>query len=183
MSTARLPGAAALLAAAALPSCVERKLVIESDPPGAVVTLEDEVQEGRTPLEVPFHWDGVRRVTLAAPGHEVLETTADVEARWYDWFPLDVVAEFLWPMTIRDERRFEFRLKPYVESRADFEPHLPDLRARLAALKTRAAQHRAGGSDGPGGETAAPPAAEEPPPPPPPARSEEPPPPPPPLRK
>src|SRR3954453_16159500 len=47
--------ALALLAAAALglTGCVERKITIGSDPPGAILLLND-VEVGRTPVTVPF---------------------------------------------------------------------------------------------------------------------------------
>lgn len=171
--SSRAASAAALVslaAALAAGGCVERKLVIRSDPPGAIVSLEDKVLEQRTPLEVPFDWDGVRRVTLQAPGHRTLETTAAVDARWYDWFPLDAVAEFLYPGTIRDVRSFDFRLEPYHPlDKALTADQKTDLGERMAALRDRADVYRAGGSEGP---ASAPPAgAKDEPPPPPPAPS------------
>ena len=103
-----------LVVAAAATGCVQRKMIIRSDPPGAIVSLDDERLEGTTPIEVPFVWDGGRRVTLTAPGHEVLETTATLEERWYDYFPLDAFAEFVYPGTIEDVQEFDFKLRPYV---------------------------------------------------------------------
>jgi hypothetical protein len=154
-ATGPLASAAALSAVLALGGCVERKLVIQSDPPGAIVSLEDEELPGRTPVEVPFEWDGVRRVKLQREGHHVLEATADVEARWYDWFPLDVVAQFLWPGTIEDVRTFDYRLEPYADWRA-LDPEQrraveAQARERMAGLRERADTHKAGGSAGPGG--------------------------------
>ena len=165
--------ATGLLAAALLPGCVERKLVIRSDPPGAIVLLEDEVQQGRTPLTVPAEWDGTRRVTLQAPGYRVLDTTAEVESRWYDYFPLDVFAQFLWPGTIREDVVRDFHLEPYQSEEQHFsEAQLADMRARMTELTARGEAYRAGDSTGPG--KAAPgaesgPAQDAPPPPPPPA--------------
>src|SRR3982750_4047234 len=47
-------GVAALAAGAlGLTGCVERKLTIGSDPPGAILLLND-VEVGRTPVTVPF---------------------------------------------------------------------------------------------------------------------------------
>ena len=160
-------------AASALTGCVERKLVIRSDPPGAVLFLEDEEVPQTTPVEIPFDFDGVRRVRLQAPGHAVLETTAAIESRWYDWFPLDVFAQFLWPGTIVDEQAFDFPLEPYHMSNLTPE-QLADARERLAALKLRAADYRAGGAEGPASAREVPAensagVEEEPPPPPPPA--------------
>lgn len=134
----------------AVGGCVERKLVIRSDPPGAIVSLEDTVLDQRTPLEVPFDWDGVRRVTLQAPGYRTLQTTATIDARWYDWFPLDAFAQFLYPGTIRDVRSFDFKLEPYYPlDKALSSEQKADLRERMDALNERAEIYRAGGSEGP----------------------------------
>lgn len=142
----------AIAVLAALPGCVERRISIRTDPPGAIVALEDEPVEGRTPVEVPYEFVGVRRVTLAAPGHVVLQTTADVASRWYDWFPLDFFAHFLWPGQITDVQTFEYRLEPYVPTeRALTDEETARARERLAEVSARADEYRAAGSVGPGG--------------------------------
>lgn len=145
--------AAALPALLAGPGCVERKLVIRSDPPGALVSLEDEPVGVPTPVEIPFEFDGVRRVTLAAPGHQVLETQARLATRWHDWFPLDFVAEFLWPGTIEDVQEFEYRLEPFAVplDRPFTDEEKAALRERLDDLTARADEYRLAGSTGPGG--------------------------------
>ncbi|MCE9638492.1 MAG: PEGA domain-containing protein [Planctomycetes bacterium] len=171
MRTTRLSSGVVLAASVALVvgGCVERKLVIRSDPPGAIVSLEDTVLDQRTPLELPFDWDGVRRVTLQAPGYRTLQTTAAIDARWYDWFPLDAFAQFLYPGTIRDMRMFDFTLEPYHPLDKALSPEQKaDLRERMAALNERAEAYRTGGSEGP---ASSPPAgAKDEPPPPPPAK-------------
>jgi hypothetical protein len=135
---------------AATTGCVERKLVIRSDPPGAVVQLEDQPLDQVTPVEVETPWDGVRRVTLSAPGHKVLETTAPIETRWHDYFPLDVFAEFLWPGTIRDVQVFDYRLEPYypIDQPLTAEQKA-ELKDRLVALRGRADAARAADDAGP----------------------------------
>lgn len=137
--------AASLLGAA---GCVERKMLLRSDPPGAMITLDGQALEKRTPAEVPFDFGGTRAVTLSLPGHRVLETTAELTDPWFTYFPLDLGAEFLWPGTIEDVQTFDWKLEPYA-------PQLtPDLKAeakkRLSELKLRAEEYRAGGSEGPG---------------------------------
>jgi hypothetical protein len=155
-----LPLAASAAVLAALGGCVERKMMIRSDPSGAAVMLDGRDTELRTPAEIPFEFGGTRGVTLTAPGHKVLEATADVNDPWYTWFPLDVGAEFLWPGTIHDVQTFDYRLEPYAKNVAP--DQLGALKQKLADLKLRAEEHRAGGSQGPGA-----PAPEAPPPPPP----------------
>jgi hypothetical protein len=144
-SPLRAAATAAVLLAVA--GCVERKMLIRSDPPGAMITLDGQTLESRTPAEVPFDFGGTRSVTLSAPGHRVLETTAELSDPWFTYFPLDIGAEFLWPGTIEDAQAFDFKLEPYAAQLT------PDLKAeakkRLAELKLRAEEYRAGGSEGP----------------------------------
>lgn len=159
-ATVRRAIAASAAAAAAVASggCVERKMMIRSDPPGAVITLDGERLEQRTPAEVPFDFGGTRGVTLAAPGYRLLETTAHVDDPWFTYFPLDVFAEFVWPGTIEDVQEFEFQLVPYASKSTKTDD---EAKRKLEELKLRAASYRAGGSEGP----------REPPPPPPPEDS------------
>jgi PEGA domain len=154
-SPLRVAAALAVLVAAA--GCVERKMLIRSDPPGATITLDGQTLDTRTPTEVPFDFGGTRSVTLSAPGCRVLETTAELVDPWYTYFPLDIGAEFLWPGTIHDTQAFDFKLEPYAAQLT------PDLKAeakkRLADLKLRAEEYRAGGSEGPGKVAPPPPPA------------------------
>ena len=152
----RLPAALGLFAlAVAAGGCVERKMMIRSDPPGAVITLDGERLENRTPAEVPFDFGGTRGVTLSAPGYRLLDATAEVEDPWFTYFPLDVFAEFLWPGTIEDVQQFDYALVPYGRESAESDDAV---RRKLDELKLRAESFRAGGAEGP----------REPPPPPPP---------------
>jgi hypothetical protein len=148
------------LAALSLSGCLQRRMVLRSNPSGALVLIDDQQIEQRTPATVPFTWDGTRGVTLVATGHKVLDAEAVLEPRWYDYFPLDFVAEFLWPLTIVDERTFDFELEAYAEG-VD-----PNAEARVRELLDRAAAFRAGGSDGPGAVPASSEKAEPVPPPP-----------------
>ena len=45
----------------------------------------------------------------------------EVSAPWYQWFPIDLVAEFLWPATIVDEHVFDFTLSPISASELEAE--------------------------------------------------------------
>jgi len=143
----RAGSAAALTALApALGGCVERKMIIRSDPPGALITLDGVDTEHVTPAAIPFDFGGTRAVTLTAPGRRVLETTAKLEDPWFTYFPLDVGAEFLWPCTIEDVQTFDYKLEGYEPLDRSA---IPELRKRLDEVKLRAAGYRAGGSEGP----------------------------------
>jgi hypothetical protein len=180
--TRRAVAVLAVLAAcaAALTGCVERRMVIRSQPEGARVLVDLEEIEGRTPVEVPFEWSGTREVVLLAPGYEVLEGRAELEDRWFSYFPLDLFAELLYPGTIHDVQEFDFELVRYhpVDEPLTAE-HEAELERRLAELRARADAHRRGGSDGPadeippdgkpgpGDDVPPPPSGDDPPPPPP----------------
>jgi len=148
MRNRALPIALAL-APLALGACVHRKMIVRSTPSDAIVVLDGRRLEQRTPFETEFHWDGVRRLTLMAPDHEVLDTTVELEERWYDWFPLDFFAEFLYPGGIEDVQTFDYELAPYARPGARTAQQTADLALREAALRSRADRYRAGGSDGP----------------------------------
>jgi len=131
--------------------CVERKMIVRTDPAGARLLLELDEIEGRTPLEVPFKYGGLREVTILKPGYKVLETSARLEDPWFAYFPLDFFAEILWPGTIHDVQEFEFTLEPYAEYD---ESQDAENRRRVAELRERADAHRRGGAKGPQAGTA-----------------------------
>jgi hypothetical protein len=80
--------------------CVERILVVESEPPGARI-LVDGRDRGRTPLRLPYVHDGTYRVRLEMEGHESV-TDEIVTPTTIDAVPgIDFFAENLWPGRIR----------------------------------------------------------------------------------
>jgi hypothetical protein len=72
--------------------CVERRLMITSEPSGALVYLNDK-EEGRTPLEVPFTWYGVYDVRLEREGYTTLQTQREAERPWWEAPGPDLFAE------------------------------------------------------------------------------------------
>ena len=95
-----------LLAVAALvPSwgCVQRRMTIRSNPPGALVYVDD-YQIGTTPVSTDFIYYGTRKIRLIKDGYETLTVRQPFPIPWYEIFPLDFVTENLWPWEIRDER-------------------------------------------------------------------------------
>jgi hypothetical protein len=93
--------AAGLLALAAC--ATDRRLWIESTPPGAEVRLDEQLV-GTTPLELEFEHYGTRRLSLELPGHLKLDRDLAVAAPWYFRFPLDIVTEVLLPFGWEDHR-------------------------------------------------------------------------------
>jgi len=72
--------------------CVERRLMITSEPAGALVYLNDQ-EVGRTPLEVPFTWYGTYAVRLEREGYKTLETQQLAERPWWEAPGPDLFAE------------------------------------------------------------------------------------------
>lgn len=151
--SARTIAAAALALACLVPcgGCVERKLVIRTQPEGAMLRLDGVDIATPTPVELPATFDGVHHVEIVANGYRAVTTTAEVPARWHDWFPLDFVAEFLWPGTIRETLAFDFKLEPYMPlAQIPTDAQMQPAREAMPDLKTRAEEYRAAGVAGPG---------------------------------
>ncbi|MEX2671370.1 MAG: PEGA domain-containing protein [Phycisphaeraceae bacterium] len=84
----------ALFAVVLAGGCVQRTITVTSDPPEALVYLND-VEVGRTPLRVPFTFYGVYDVRLEREGYETLQTATEAEAPWWETPGPDLVAEAL----------------------------------------------------------------------------------------
>lgn len=94
--------------------CMERVLVVRSDPPGAVVYVDGQPR-GTTsagqPVEVPFDAYGTRTVIVRREGYVPTRRQVELKVPWYQYFPIGLVTDLLWPGTIRDEHRVELKLK------------------------------------------------------------------------
>lgn len=101
-----LPTACCLL----LTGCVEQTMDIQSDPPGALVSLNDQ-ELGRTPMTRDFKWYGDYDVQLRLEGYETLKTHQKVIAPAWNWVPFDLLAQLL-PFTFKDHRSLTYALKP-----------------------------------------------------------------------
>ena len=122
-------GLASLGLASMLGGCMQRSLDITSEPPGATVYLND-VEVGRTPLEVGFTYYGEYDVLLTKDGFEPLRTRADAVAPVYEHPPLDLAAEAM-PWGVRTRVPWHFVMTPL--------PATPDEKsAAEAALLDRA---------------------------------------------
>ena len=98
------------VAALALAGCVERSLLIKSEPSGATVMLNGETI-GVTPVKTRIETYGVYEAILSAPGCRRLRTTVIVEPPWFERMPLDFISEDIWPGTIRDAHEAMLRLE------------------------------------------------------------------------
>lgn len=94
--------------------CVKRHINIISDPPGATVFIDGEKQQKQTPIHLPFNFYGTREITLIKDGYHIVNSLENVNAPFYQRFPLDFFVEFLVPVSINDEHSFHYYLKPYT---------------------------------------------------------------------
>jgi hypothetical protein len=109
--------------------CVERKMTVTSNPPGARVYLDDQ-EMGQTPVTFRFDFYGHRTFTLKKDGYRVTEEVKNVKAPLYEWPGLDVFAD-LGPIPIKDHKTFHFDLQPITEVQTD------PLIGRAKAMKSR----------------------------------------------
>ncbi len=105
---------ALVVAATLLPTgCVRRRLAVRSNPPGALVFVDNQ-QIGTTPCSVDFTYYGTREIRLVKPGFETLTVNQPIPTPWYQIPPLDFVSENLVPSKIQDHRTVAFNLEPQV---------------------------------------------------------------------
>ena len=90
--------------------CVERRLQLESNPPGALVFLNGE-EVGRTPMELPFEWYGRYEVAVRKEGFETIKDKRWLVAPWWQWPPIDLAAEIL-PLRLTHRPTMRFDLEP-----------------------------------------------------------------------
>jgi len=92
--------------------CVERRFVITTDPPGAIVNDEKGMPIGGTPADKQFTYYGKYVFTVMRDGYQTAIVEEDVKAPWYEWFLIDFVSENLVPWVIRDVRYVHVPLQP-----------------------------------------------------------------------
>jgi hypothetical protein len=123
---------AALALLLVLSGCVERIMKIESDPQGARVFVNDE-EVGVTPVRLSFLWYGDYDVMLRKDGYETLKTGYRIDAPWYQYPPIDLVAECLIPGTIQDVHVLPtYQLEPAAV------PPVSEVVERAVRLRSRA---------------------------------------------
>jgi len=124
--------AAAIAAPLLLGGCLQRTIHITSDPPGALVWLND-IEVGRTPLETDFTYYGEFSVRLRREGYEPIITTRKADAPAYEWPVVDLAAE-AWPQRITTDIRWHFDLVPAAE-RTDADAARDDVLRRAAETR------------------------------------------------
>ena len=98
-----------LFASCAL-GCVKRRISITTNPPGALVWVNDR-EIGRTPVEFPFTYHGEYSVRIERDGNEPIMTAAWTDRPIWDAPFIDFVAEVA-PVNLRSETVWHFELGP-----------------------------------------------------------------------
>ena len=110
--------------------CVRRRLNIVTDPPGAMVHV-DNTPVGSTPTATPFTYYGTREIRVTKPGYETVVVKENIFPKWYQRPPLDFFAEVVWPFEIRDKREVDIKLPPKkMVSQKELLDRASDLRSR-----------------------------------------------------
>ncbi len=94
--------------------CVERKMVITSEPSGADVWVNEQ-WHGKTPYELPFKHYGVFSIRLEAKGYYPIYVKEPVPAPLYEQPGIDLVSEAAIPATIKDNRSLHYVLQKIEE--------------------------------------------------------------------
>jgi hypothetical protein len=128
------------LGAATLPGCVERRYVVYTDPPGAVVLRNGQIL-GQAPVDDYFTYYGKYDFTLQKEGFETQRVQQEIKAPWYEWPGLDFFTENVVPWRIIDRRVYSYRLEPrHVANPQQLLEEAQNLRNRGLGLGAGSAQ-------------------------------------------
>src|ERR1700678_4001382 len=111
-----------------LGGCVERKMTIVTDPPGAKVTINGQ-DKGFSPVIHSFTYYGKYRIELQKDGYQTRIIEDRVPAPFYEYPPLDILVENVNPFIIYDKHKLEYTLDPLPR------PNLDELLQRADELR------------------------------------------------
>lgn len=137
--TLRISASCAALLLTLVGGCSQRVIEITSEPPGALVWLND-VEVGRTPLQTRFQYYGEYDVRVVKEGFEPLRTSATAWTPIYERPPLDLATSPI-PMTTRV--RWHFALSPTLEQTQDAATFESGLNARARELRASLMEEQA----------------------------------------
>lgn len=126
------PLLAAVLTSLLAGCAAHRELVVLSDPPGALVRL-DQKMVGETPYRTEFEAFGTRRVTLYRDGYRTWSGPVKLVEPWYASFPFDFFSEVLFPFGWSYKKELRVTLEP--EGGAVTQPDLQKVLDRAEVLR------------------------------------------------
>jgi hypothetical protein len=142
----RATGCLLLACALAACGCVERKMMIRSEPEGAPVWV-NETYAGTTPLEYKFAFYGVHGIRVGPVRDEKdrllfqeAHVNYEADGPWYETFPIDFFFEVIWPGTLTDTHLvpdIKLPLAPAATKEAN-PAEVQALRDRAEAFRKRA---------------------------------------------
>lgn len=91
--------------------CVHRRMTIQTSPPGALIKVDGK-DVGYSPTSVDFTWYGQREIQALKDGYETQTQLVDINAPWYQKFPLDFISDNFLGTHVRDHRQFTMQLQP-----------------------------------------------------------------------
>ncbi len=126
-----------LAAGLGLSGCLKRTIHVTTEPPGALVWIND-VEVGRTPLQTDFTHYGTYDVRVRREGYEPLLVKQKANAPVYELPPLDIAAEAV-PATLHNVVKWHYVLAPVVEAGADKEAGEREVIERARELRGKLA--------------------------------------------
>ncbi len=117
-----------------LAGCVKRSILIETDPPGAQLWINEHAI-GKTPVLYEFITHGRYKFRLEKSGFKPITAREMIRAPIYEWIGIDFAAEFILPLHLKDFHHFHYTLTPrppteqaVVETSADVQHLVAQLR-------------------------------------------------------
>ena len=89
--------------------CVERKLHIRTDPPGALISVNG-TEIGTSPVTWEFFHYGTVRITARLNGYETEQRIVRLKAPWYEYPVIDLFSDVVVPATIHDDHQLQVAL-------------------------------------------------------------------------
>jgi len=100
-----------LMLLAASPGCVRRRMTVRTSPPGATVSIDNQLI-GTSPAATSFVYYGTREIRVEKDGFRTETIRRKIKPPWYQWPVAEFFSETLWPGELRDERIIDVQLVP-----------------------------------------------------------------------
>ncbi len=111
--------------------CVRRTISIATQPPGALVWLNDR-EIGRTPIEVDFLYYGTYDVRLELDGYEPMMTSGKVDAPLWDVVGVDLISELM-PLDLESRAEWTYTMVPTMSDEAGLIQRAREMRISATA--------------------------------------------------